>query len=311
MQDLLGLTEQKVAAKILSYYLDHPLPPLLIFAGPAGTGKLAAAMRFIQMQLCDAGTGCGACSNCRMLLREGEAGHPDLVVFPAERVPVGRSDQPEEFTVRWLLQTRIPFAPFHARQRFVVFPAAELLLHEAETALLKTLEEPPPHTHFVFLTDHAEALKDTILSRGVLVPFRHIPVKALEQATGIREIADLEILGGSLQLADLVKSEAFVALKARIDDALSHQMGLMDLETWIRDEKERSASMKELEYTYSDFLHAFALVLLQKTRRMSEGPAPAIGEFLAGMRMQQGGMLPFHLSRLFFRLDRVLVESGD
>lgn len=307
---VLGLAEQKVAGRILDYYLTHPLPPLLIFAGPAGTGKLASAMRFIQMQLCDAGTACGSCSNCRLLIREGE-GHPDLVLFPAERVPIGRAEQPEEFTIRWLLQTRIPFAPFHARRRFVVFPAADLLLHEAETALLKTLEEPPPNTHFIFLTNSLDALKDTILSRGVLVPFRRIPVKALEQITGIRDIGDLEILGGALQLADLVQSEAYAVLKARIDDALSHQMGLLELEVWVRDEKERSASMKEMEYTYADFLHAFALLLLQKTRRKGDGPVPAVADFLAGIRMQQGGMIPFHMSRLFFQLNRMLMEDGD
>lgn len=304
----LGLKHQPIAGRILEYYEDHPLPPLLIFAGPKGTGKLEAAYRFVQVQLCDAGTGCGNCSNCRLLMNGGDEQHPDFIVFPADRVHIGRVEHPEQFTVRWLLQTRIPFAPYHARRRFVLFPAAELILNEAETALLKTLEEPPDHTRFVFLTDSVESLKETILSRGVMVPFRNVPLKVMEELSGLTDVEDLELLGGSFQFLDLLRSEVYGALKSRVDDALSHQMGLLELETWARDERARSSEMADLHYSYEEFLQTFSLVLLQKMRKRDDSGAAAglVIDFLTGIRMQQGGMLPFHLSALFHELNRSL-----
>jgi DNA polymerase-3 subunit gamma/tau len=240
----------------------------------------------------------------------GEA-HPDFIQFPAEKTPIGDAKKPEPFTVRWLLSTRLPFAPYHAKRRFVLFPAADLINHEAETALLKTLEEPPDHTRFIFVADSVESLKETILSRGVHVPFHHVPLRALEAQTGIHDVHDLEVLGGSFELLDMIQSEAYRSLKTAVDDALSHQLGLLELEAYVREESKRGAEMKELEYGYEDFLHTFALLLLQRTRRLSVAGEIAISlhQFLTGMRKAQGGMLPFHLSRLFFDLHRIIYET--
>lgn len=306
-----GLKYQRVASRILDYYRQHPVPPLLIFTGPHGTGKLDAALQFIQEQLCEAGTACGSCSDCRLFQQIGGEAHPDFIQFPAEKTPIGDAKKPEPFTVRWLLSTRLPFAPYHAKRRFVLFPAADLINHEAETALLKTLEEPPDHTRFIFIADSVESLKETILSRGVHVPFHHVPLRALEAQTGIRDVHDLEMLGGSFELLDMIQSEAYRSLKAAVDDALSHQLGLLELEAYVREEAKRNGEMKELEYTYEDFLHAFALLLLQRTRRLPVAGdiTQAVHQFLSGMRMEQGGMLPFHLSRLFFDLHRTIYET--
>jgi DNA polymerase-3 subunit gamma/tau len=302
---------QPVASRILDYYRVHPLPPLLIFTGPRGTGKLDAALQFIQQQLCQAGTACGTCSDCRLFQQIGGEAHPDFIQFPADKVAIGDAKNPEPFTVRWLLNTRLPFAPYHARRRFVLFPAADRINHEAETALLKTLEEPPDHTRFIFITESLDFLKETIVSRGVHVPFHRLSLQALEAQTGIRDVHDLEILGGSFELLDLIQSESYRRLKTAVDDGLSHQLGMLDLEAYVRDESKRKDEMKQLKYEYEDFLQVFALMLLQKTRRMMVAGdiAESVHRFLAGLRMAQGGMLPFHLSRLFFDLHRIIFET--
>lgn len=305
-----GLKYQRVAARILDYYRNNPVPPLLILTGPKGTGKLHTALQFVQQQLCEVGSACGVCSDCRLLQQLGGEAHPDLILFPAEKTAIGDVRNPEPFTVRWLLQTRLPFAPYRAKRRFVVFPAAGLILHEAETALLKTLEEPPDHTRFIFIADSVESLKETIVSRGVHVPFHHIPLQGLEEQTGIHDVHDLEVLGGSFEYVDMVKSDVYHTLKTSVDDALSHELGLLELEAYVRDQPARSSDLKELQYEYEDFLNVFAVLLLQRTRRLPQAAAisMAVHRFLSGMRMGQGGMLPFHLSRLFFDLHRIIFE---
>ncbi|MBW7856996.1 MAG: hypothetical protein H3C43_01530 [Leptonema sp. (in: Bacteria)] len=307
----LGLSHQPVAGKILDYYLNHSVPPLLILTGPQGVGKLDAALKFVKIQLCQAGTGCGSCSDCRLLQQTGDQAHPDFIVFPSSKVVIGDSKNPDDFTIRWLLQSRLPFKPYHSNQRFVLFPSAELVLHEAVTALLKTLEEPPDHTRFIFIAPSLESLKETIVSRGVHVPFYHIPLSTLKDQTKLNDISDLELLGGSYQLLDMISSELFRNLKQRVNDALSHQLGLLDLESYIREEAKRKPELEELDYSYEDLLQMMALLLLQITRRLAatELITESVVTFLSGVRMGQGGMIPFHLSRLFFQLNKILFEN--
>ena len=308
----IGLNHQKVALPILEYYLNHPVPPLLILTGPKGTAKLEAAHEFVQRHLCQVGTGCGQCSDCRLFLQTTGEAHPDFIQFPAEKVAIGDTTKPQPFTIRWLLSTRLPFAPFRAKMRFVLFPAAELILHEAETALLKTLEEPPDHTRFIFIANSTESLKETILSRGVQVPFHHIPLKALQADAGIASVDDVELLGGSFEFLDLIASEPFQILKTMVDDALSHPIGFTDLEFYVREEAKRSAQMVSIDYNYGDFLTIFCMLLLQKTRRAESAAsiAESVTKFLTGVRMNQGGMLPFHLSRFFFELYEALFNRS-
>lgn len=307
----LGLLHQPVAGKILDYYLSHSVAPLLILTGPAGVGKFDAALKFVQIQLCQVGTGCGSCSDCRLLQQTGDQAHPDFIVFPNTRVLIGDSKNPDDFTIRWLLQSRLPFKPYHSNRRFVLFPSAELVLYEAVTALLKTLEEPPDHTRFIFIAPSLESLKETIVSRGVHVPFYHIPFATLKIQTRWTDISDLEILGGSFQLLDMISSELFLNLKQRVNDALSHQLGLLELESYIREESKRKLELQELDYSYEDLLQVMVLLVLQVTRRLSTAEliTDTIVTFLSGVRMAQGGMTPFHLSRLFFHLNKILFEA--
>lgn len=306
-----GLVHQLVAGKILDYYLNHPVPPLLILTGPPGVGKLDAALKFVQIQLCQVGTGCGSCSDCRLLQQSGDKAHPDFIVFPSSKVAIGDSKNPDDFTIRWLLQSRLPFKPYHANRRFVLFPSAELLLHEAMTALLKTLEEPPDHTRFIFIAPSLESLKETIVSRGVHVPFRHIPFSTLKSQTGVNDVSDLELLGGSFQLLDMISSELFRNLKQKVNDALAHQLGLLELEVYIKEESKRKIELDELDYSYDDLLQIMSLLFLQITRRLAttELITESIITFLSGVRMGQGGMTSFHVSRLFFQLNRILFEN--
>lgn len=100
------------------------------------------------------------------LIHEGR--HPDLIEFPAESLLIGPEKDPPPGTVRHLLRRILPYAPWKSTARVVIFQNAGGIKDEAETALLKTLEEPPEHHYFFLSVQTAEVLKETIRSRSVI-----------------------------------------------------------------------------------------------------------------------------------------------
>lgn len=67
------------------------------------------------------------------------------------------------------LQKKLAYKPLHGTQKAIIIPEAHLLTVEAQNALLKVLEEPPPHTLFLLLTPAKEIILPTIISRCKLV----------------------------------------------------------------------------------------------------------------------------------------------
>ncbi len=324
MKNIRELRGQKIASRLLDAYLKSAVPPLLILHGPEGTGKWSAAEAFIQQKLCSAGTGCGTCPNCRKILA-GE--HPDFIQFPEDRIAIGEPQDPQPFTIRWLLKTRIMYSPFDGDMRFVLFPRADLIQNEAETALLKTLEEPPPHTRFIFLVHSLDDLKATVVSRGVCVPFGRLPLDMLREFQGVRP-EHAEMLGGSLHLLPFFYTPLHKAMLEKIESGLNHPLAMRELEKWlIGGERKRFADLQgDEDYTYGEIVEIFTLMLLRAFDEMekkeqevpvsSGGPSlgqpaspghwtamrKAVFEFKADYRKDMSGLQPYLLSRLFHRL---------
>jgi len=98
-----------------------------------------------------------------------EGNYPDLIEFSAETVLIGPEKDAQPGTVRHLMRKILPYAPWKSNARVIIFHNAAGIKDEAETALLKTLEEPPKN-HFFFLSvQSAESLKETIRSRSAIM----------------------------------------------------------------------------------------------------------------------------------------------
>lgn len=100
-----------------------------------------------------------------------DAAHPDLIVFSQESILIGPEKDPPPGTVRHLLRRVLPYSPWKSNARVVIFQNAAGIKDEAETALLKTLEEPGLLHYFFLSVQTADMLKETIRSRSVVTRF--------------------------------------------------------------------------------------------------------------------------------------------
>jgi DNA polymerase-3 subunit delta' len=153
--------------------------------------------------------GCGICSACG---RIGRYSHPDVIVrMPLPRPRGGKKGDPADPTdvlafkadnpyrdpeistgslsigiadVREIIP-QLAYAPVEGGKRVVIFRESERMTEEAQNALLKSMEEPPPHTIFILTTHRPNALLPTVRSRSRIVHFR--PLKAEEISYYLRE----------------------------------------------------------------------------------------------------------------------------
>ena len=136
-----------------------------LFTGPSGSNKTAAAYALAQAAICGQ-RGCGACDDCKRVLRRT---HPDVRYYAPEGASGYLVDQIREIVAD------VSLAPIRARRKVYIIDRADLLGTAAANAFLKTLEEPPADVHLILLGRTREGVLPTIVSRCQVVPFAHIP----------------------------------------------------------------------------------------------------------------------------------------
>jgi DNA polymerase III subunit delta' len=148
------------------------LPHSLLFAGPEGVGKRQFAIAVAQAHNCPVRPreGCGDCPTCHRIVA-GE--HPDVQVVAPDGafIKVGQ--------VRDVLRT-LSYQPFEGRRRLVIFDGADTMNISAANALLKVLEEPPPHAGMILITSSPGGLLETIRSRCQLIRFAPLGIEEME-----------------------------------------------------------------------------------------------------------------------------------
>jgi DNA polymerase-3 subunit gamma/tau len=147
-----------------------------LFTGPRGTGKTTTGRLLAKAVNCTdprKGEPCNACDSCRPFL-EGRA--LDLIELDAASnrgIDEIRS-----------LREKVGFAPAAARYKLYLVDEVHMLTEPAFNALLKTLEEPPPHVIFVLATTEPHKVPATIASRCQRFDFRRIPLAAIVEVLG-------------------------------------------------------------------------------------------------------------------------------
>ena len=140
-----------------------------LFSGPRGCGKTSSARIMARSLNCVEGptpTPCGKCQSCTDLVANGPG---SLDVIEIDAATHGLVDDARD------LRDKAFFAPVQSRYKIYIIDEAHQLGTGAANALLKVVEEPPPHVIFIFATTEPEKLISTIRSRTHHYPFRLVP----------------------------------------------------------------------------------------------------------------------------------------
>jgi DNA polymerase-3 subunit gamma/tau len=144
-----------------------------LFSGPRGCGKTTSARilaRALNCEKAPISDPCGECQSCRDLARGGPG---SIDVIEIDAASHGGVDDARD------LRERAFFAPVSSRYKVYIIDEAHMVSPQGFNALLKLVEEPPPHLKFIFATTEPDKVIGTIRSRTHHYPFRLVPPKAL------------------------------------------------------------------------------------------------------------------------------------
>lgn len=217
--DLIG---QETVSHILSNAIRQgKIAHAYLFSGPRGVGKTTSARILARAVNCEIGPipePCGTCTSCVGIL-EGSS------------VDVMEIDGASNNSVNDIrdLRERVRYAPASGRYKVYIIDEAHMLSDAAFNALLKTLEEPPPHVIFILATTAPRKVPATVMSRCQHLPFRRIPTQKIKGR--LRLISDKEGINISDESLEIIARAAEGSMR----DSLTILDQVMSFSPDIRD----------------------------------------------------------------------------
>jgi len=154
-----------------------------VFAGPRGCGKTTTARILARALNCETGPTadpCGTCDACREI-----AQGRDMDVLEIDAASHTGVDN-----IREVILAGLAITPVRDRYKVFIIDEVHQLSAHSFNALLKSIEEPPPHVVFMMATTELDKIPDTILSRSQVFEFKTIPTRSIVEQ--LRKIADAE-----------------------------------------------------------------------------------------------------------------------
>jgi DNA polymerase-3 subunit gamma/tau len=181
-----------------------------IFAGPRGVGKTSTARLLAKAANCEnypVIDPCNNCANCKSITR-GQ----NMDVIEIDGASNRGIDEIRN------LRENIRFSPAAARYKIYIIDEVHMLTKEAFNALLKTLEEPPPHAIFIFATTEIHKVPLTILSRCQRFDFKRISTQKIQEL--LKNIADAEKIK--------IEDEALFLISRKADGSMRDAESILD-----------------------------------------------------------------------------------
>ena len=193
------------AVAAIAAMIAGPVPHALLIAGPAGIGKTTLAGDLAAGLLCDvadpAARPCRVCRGCRLVDSGGHADLHRLVPGGAgDQIRIGDRAEPEPGTIRRLI-SELALLPVEGGARVAIVERAERLNEEAQSALLKTLEEPPAGVTIILCVEREDQLLPTVRSRCVRLRLGPVGTRDIEAILGEQGVADASTASRLARLA--------------------------------------------------------------------------------------------------------------
>ena len=181
-----------------------------LFAGPRGTGKTSTAKILAKAVNCEHGPTPNPCNKCQNCVRINDGTSMD--VFEIDAASNRGIDEIRD------LREKVAFAPVNGRYKVYIIDEVHMLTTEAFNALLKTLEEPPPHVIFILATTEPHKIPATIHSRCQRFDFKRVTDSDIVKR--LRKVAD-----GSGIAAD---DDALQLIAVQADGGMRDALSLLD-----------------------------------------------------------------------------------
>ncbi len=207
-EDVVG--QEHITTTLKNAILNNRVAHSYLFAGPRGVGKTTTARILAKVLNCTNSKNGEPCNQCEMCLSFANSQSLDIIEID------GASNRRIE-EIRTLRES-VKYAPTRGSYKVYIIDEVHMLTTESFNALLKTLEEPPEHTVFIFATTDVHKVPLTIISRCQRFDFRRIEMTVMKKL--LKEIANAE----NITIDDL----ALTLIAKKADGALRDAQSLFD-----------------------------------------------------------------------------------
>ena len=216
--DVVG--QDHIARTLSNALTQNRVAHALLFSGPRGVGKTSTARILARALNCETGPApkpCDECGSCKEIYAGGS-----VDVIEIDAASNRGIDEIRE------LRDAVRYPPSRERYKVYIIDEVHMLTTPAFNALLKTLEEPPPHVVFIFATTEPHKIPDTILSRCQRYDFRRIsPEDITAHLTAILEAEGLEAEGSAMRMIAQQSEGCMRDAQSQLDQLINFSDGVI------------------------------------------------------------------------------------